>query len=125
MRQFCAPDKATDGRGANVVVDTLGFPALGQTVAACAPEARIGTLGALSGSAPDTGGATQRQLIGKNITIKGLASGSRAMLSAAMNIVAENDLKMVIDKTFAFADAPAAYAHLESYAHLGKVMITV
>jgi NADPH:quinone reductase-like Zn-dependent oxidoreductase len=31
----------------------------------------------------------------------------------------------VIDKTFAFAEAKAAYAHMASQAHFGKVVIRV
>jgi NADPH:quinone reductase-like Zn-dependent oxidoreductase len=34
-------------------------------------------------------------------------------------------LRPVIDKTFPFAEAPAAYRHLESGAHFGKVCIRV
>lgn len=117
--------EATGGRGADVVVDTLGFPALGETVAACAVEARIGTLGALSGSPAASSSASQGAIIGKNLTIKGIASGSRAMLAAALEIVARYGIEMVIDRRFAFADAPAAYRHLESGAHIGKVLIEV
>ena len=115
--------EATGGRGSDVVVDTLGFPALGQTVEACAVEARIGTLGALSGSPQDTASASQGAIIGKNIAIKGIASGSRAMLAQALDVIAEHGIEMAVDAQFAFADAPAAYRHLEGGGHFGKVLI--
>jgi len=115
----------TGGRGADVVVDTLGFPALEETVAATAVNGRIGTLGALSGSPQAQAGATQGALIGKNITIKGLASGSRDMIDAALEVVAKNGIANVIDKEFAFANAPDAYRHLESGSHFGKVLIRI
>ena len=117
--------EATGGRGADVVVDTLGFPALGETVAACAVNARIGTLGALSGSPQAGVGVSQGLLIAKNITIKGIASGSRAMLARAVEVFAASGCQMVVDRTFAFADAPAAFRHLASGAHLGKVAIAI
>ncbi|MFN2098520.1 zinc-dependent alcohol dehydrogenase family protein [Altererythrobacter sp. MF3-039] len=117
--------EATGGRGADVVVDTLGFPALGQTVAATAVNGRIGTLGALSGTPQDTASASQGEIIGKNITIKGIASGSRNMLGQALDVVASNDIEMIIDREFAFGDAPEAYRYLDSGAHMGKVMIRV
>ncbi|QGN54436.1 NAD(P)-dependent alcohol dehydrogenase [Novosphingobium sp. Gsoil 351] len=117
--------EATGGRGADVVVDTLGFPALAETVTACAVEARIGTLGALSGSPAATASASQGAIIGKNLTIKGIASGSRAMLAAALDVVARHKIEMVVDRRFAFAEAPAAYRHLESGAHIGKVLIEI
>lgn len=115
--------EATGGRGADVVVDTLGFAALGETIAACAPNARIGTLGALAGSPQDVAGASQGALIGKNIAIKGIASGSRAMLEAALGVVAERGIAIPVDHEFAFADAPSAFACLDSGGHFGKVVI--
>jgi NADPH:quinone reductase-like Zn-dependent oxidoreductase len=117
--------EATGGRGADVVVDTLGFPALAETVAACAVNARIGTLGALSGTPQAGVSVSQGLLIAKNIAIKGIASGSRAMLSEALDVFAGAGQQMVVDQTFAFADAPAAFAHLASGAHLGKVVVGV
>jgi NADPH:quinone reductase-like Zn-dependent oxidoreductase len=115
--------EATGGRGADVVVDTLGFEALGETVAACAVNARIGTAGALSGTPAAQGGVSQGLMIGKNIAIKGIASGSRDMLAKALDALNAAGKEMVIDRQFAFADAPAAYRHLASAAHLGKIAI--
>jgi NADPH:quinone reductase-like Zn-dependent oxidoreductase len=120
-----AVTEATGGRGADIVVDTLGFPALGQTIAATAVNGRIGTLGALSGAITDPANASQADLIFKNVTIKGIASGSRDMLAAAMEVVAEHGIAMVVDSAFDFNDAPAAYRHLESGAHFGKVMVRI
>lgn len=117
--------EATGGCGADVVVDTLGFPALGETVRATGVNGRIGTLGALSGSPQDTASASQGEIIGKNITIKGIASGSKAMLAAAVDVIARKNIAMLIDRVFSFADAPAAYRHLDSGAHMGKVLIGV
>ena len=117
--------EATDGRAADVVVDTLGFPALGQTVAATGVNGRIGTLGALSGTPQDKASASQGEIIGKNITIKGIASGSRTMLNAAIDVMASEGVAMLIDREFAFDDAVAAYEHLDSGAHMGKVLIRV
>lgn len=117
--------EATGGRGADVVVDTLGFPALSETVAACAVNARIGTVGALAGSPQATVGVSQGLLIAHNITIKGIASGSRAMLAQALAALASKGSEMVVDANFAFDDVPAAFQYLASGAHLGKVAITI
>lgn len=117
--------EATGGRGADVVVDTLGFPALGETVRATGVNGRIGTLGALSGTPQDTASASQGEIIGKNITIKGIASGSRAMLAEALEVIERKGITMLVDRAFPFPDTPAAYTHLDSGAHMGKVMIRV
>jgi NADPH:quinone reductase-like Zn-dependent oxidoreductase len=117
--------EATGGRGADVVVDTLGFDALGETVSACAVNARIGTVGALSGTPQAQAGVSQGLMIARNITLKGIASGSRAMLAATLEVLEKAGAEPVVDATFAFADAQDAYRHLAAGAHLGKVAITI
>jgi NADPH:quinone reductase-like Zn-dependent oxidoreductase len=113
---------ATLGRGADVVVDTLGSPALGQTLAAAAVEGRIAAIGALSGAAAESPGH-QSQMIAKNLTIKGIASGNRAMLAAALDVVERCGIEMVVVHQFAFDEAHAAFVHLASGTHFGKVVI--
>jgi NADPH:quinone reductase-like Zn-dependent oxidoreductase len=113
----------TGGQGADLVVDTLGFPALAETINATAVNGRIGTLGALSGTPQASATGSQGLMIAKNLTIKGIASGSGAMLKAALDVVAQNGIEMLIDREFAFADAPAAFSHLDSGAHMGKILI--
>ncbi len=115
--------EATGGRGADVVVDTLGFAALGETLGACAPNARIGTLGALAGAPQDTASVSQGALIGKNAAIKGIASGSRAMLEAAVRVVADAGIVIPVDREFAFEDAPSAFACLDAGGHFGKIVV--
>ena len=114
--------KITGGRGADVIIDTLGFPSFNQTIMAAAVEARIATIGALS-DGPTGEMPNQGLVIAKNLTIKGIASGSGAMLAAALDVVASAGIVSVIDREFAFDDAAAAFAHLESGAHLGKVLV--
>ena len=114
--------EATGGRGADVVVDTVGFASLDQTIAATAPNGRIALIGALSGpmeALPNLFG-----IIGKNLTLKGITSGSRAMLAEVLVLMERTGFNPVIDKVFSFEEANPAYRHLESGAHLGKVMIT-
>lgn len=115
----------TGGRGADVVVDTIGFGEFTQTLAATAVEGRIGTLGALSGSPADAGDFGQGAILGKNITIKGITSGHVGHVGEALSVLAQNNVETLVDREFAFDDAKAAYAHLESGAHMGKVMIRV
>jgi NADPH:quinone reductase-like Zn-dependent oxidoreductase len=47
------------------------------------------------------------------------------MFEAMNRAIAVNGLKPIIDKVFAFDDAPAAYRHLQSGQHFGKVVIRV
>ena len=117
--------EATGGRGADVVVDTIGFGEFEQTLLATGVEGRIGTIGALSGSPQDTGNFGQGGILGKNITIKGITSGHRGMFEECLKVMAEKGVETLVDQTFFFNNAKAAYAHLESGSHMCKVMIQV
>jgi NADPH:quinone reductase-like Zn-dependent oxidoreductase len=115
---------ATGGAGADIVVETGGFATLTQSIAAAAAGGRIAIIGALAGNAAD-GLPNYGSIIGKNLIIGGIASGSRAMLARLLNAADVNTIVPVIDRSFAFDDAPAAYAHLKSGTHLGKVVIAL
>jgi NADPH:quinone reductase-like Zn-dependent oxidoreductase len=114
--------EATDGAGADIIVETGGQATLNQSIAAAAPNGRIALIGALAGL-PNEGITNFQAIIGKNLTVKGITSGSREMLVNLVSAVELGGLESVIDKVFAFDDAPAAFAYLKTGAHLGKVMI--
>ena len=113
--------QATGGRGVDIVVETGGFATLPRSLACCAPNARIGLLGALGGR-PE-GSMDLSPLIRCNAIIKGITSGSRRMLEDLLRACAANRVKPVIDRTFGFGDAVAAYRYLERGEQLGKVVI--
>lgn len=115
--------EASGGRLADIVVDTIGFGEFANTLAATGPGGRIGTIGALSAAPGTPGDFGQGALLGKNITIKGITSGHRAMIEAALELMARKGITMPIDRAFGFDEARSAYEHLESGAHFGKVMI--
>lgn len=116
--------EATGGGGADIIVETGGQATLGQSLAAAAPNGRIAVIGALAG-VPSQGLANFQAIIGKNLTIKGITSGSRAMLADLIHAVELGGMQPVIDKVYSFDDAPAAYAYLKTGAHMGKIMIRV
>jgi len=114
----------TGQRGADIVVETGGGLTLTQSITAAAPNGRIGLIGSLSGS---FGGDIPNfaSIIGKNLTLQGIAVGSRRMLESLTRAAAISGLTPPIDRVFTFDDAPAAYAYLKAGEHLGKVMITL
>ena len=61
--------------------------------------------------------------ITRNVTIRGIANGSRAMMVDLLRAVEANGIKTEISKTFAFDDAPQAFAYFADAGHVGKVMI--
>jgi len=119
-----ALSELTGGRGADIIVETAGFATLGQSIAAAAPNGRIALIGGLAGQAGETP-PNFFGIIGKNLLLKGITSGSRAMLSDLLDLVAKTGIIPVIDHVFTFDEAPEAYAYLDRGGHLGKIMISV
>jgi NADPH:quinone reductase-like Zn-dependent oxidoreductase len=112
---------ATGGRGVDIVVETVGVTTLSQSIACCAPNARIGLLGALGG--PATAPPNVGPLLLNNVTLKGITSGSRRVLEDLLRASAANGLKPHVDRIFGFAEAAAALKYLEGGGHVGKVLI--
>lgn len=107
--------------GIDIVVETVGLSTLPQSLRCCAPNARVGLLGALGGR-PD-GPTDLTPLLGNNIVLKGITSGSRRMFANLIRAVDSNGVTPRIDRVFDFDDAPAAYAYLAEAKHIGKVVI--
>lgn len=113
----------TGGAGANIVVETGGQGTLSQSIAAAAVNGRIVIIGVTAGA-----GATLNNygtIIGKNLTLRGIANGSRAMLVDYAATVAEHQIQPEIEKIFDFDQAPEAYHFLASADHVGKVLIRI
>lgn len=114
--------RQSGGRGADIVVETGGQHTLPQSINAAALEGRIVLVGVGAGEGPlPNYGA----IIGKNLTIRGIASGSRGMMVRLLRAMQAKGFAPVIDRVFAFDDAVAACEYLKSGSHLGKVMIKV
>ena len=111
----------TGGVGADIVIETGGQDTLGQSIAATAVNGRIVIIGVTPGQQPAV--PDYVSFITRNITIRGIANGSRAMMSDLLGAVAANRITTTVSKTFGFAEAPEAYAYYAAANHVGKVMI--
>jgi NADPH:quinone reductase-like Zn-dependent oxidoreductase len=75
-----------------------------------------------------SGGATELNpglIFARRANVQGISVGSTQMFEAMNRAIEFNALKPVIDKVFAFNDAPAAYRHMAAGAHFGKIVIAV
>jgi NADPH:quinone reductase-like Zn-dependent oxidoreductase len=109
---------ATDGRGVDHVVETGGLDTLPRSLASCAAGADLALVAALG-----TGSLDARALAAP-VTIRRLYVGSRAQFEAMNRAIDHHRLQPIIGRTFPFAEAKAAYAHLEAKQHVGKVVIS-
>ena len=112
--------EATGGRGADHVVDLGGVGTLPRSYQCVAAEGEIKLVGVMT--RPE-GDLSPYPLMFKNATLRGIFVGRRHHFAGLLAAIEQNGIEPVIDKVFAFGDAPAAYAHLASAKHLGKVVI--
>lgn len=114
---------ATGGAGADIIVETGGQAGLNRSIAAAACNGRIVLIAV--GPLPDAPLPNFGGIIGKNLTIKGIAEGSRAMMVRLLRAMDVHGIQPVIDRAFGFDETQAAYAYLASASHVGKVMVRV
>jgi NADPH:quinone reductase-like Zn-dependent oxidoreductase len=81
-----------------------------------------GALGGLSGAATELNPSL---ILARRANIQGISVGSTQMFQAMARAIEINAIKPAIDKVFAFAEAQAAYRHMASGAHFGKIVIRV
>jgi NADPH2:quinone reductase len=119
----------TDGRGAHVVLDSVGGQTLADGVGALAYR---GTLVSVGLAARAGSNIEARSLWEKNNTLRGVFLGGallneyprlRAMIAELIERVAKGELRVHIDRTFALSEAAAAHAYIESRAAFGRVVM--
>ena len=115
--------RLTGGRGADHVVETGGGGTLGRSVQCVAPGGHVALLGVLTGFGPPTDSIFP--LVVRNATLSGIYVGSRADFEAMNRHLKVGGIRPVIDRAFAFDQAPAAFEYLERGEHFGKVVVTL
>ena len=110
--------EATDGRGVDITVEVGGAGTLPKTIAATRIAGTIPLIGVLSGGQIDPS-----QFMRKSIRMQGIYVGSQRMFRDMLKAIEAAKLRPVIDRTIAFADAPAAYHAMAGAGHFGKIVI--
>jgi NADPH:quinone reductase-like Zn-dependent oxidoreductase len=109
----------TGGAGVDVVVEVGGPGTLDRSLKAVKTGGHVALIGVLAG-----GGTFNPLLVlMKAVRLQGVFVGSRAMFEAMTALLTAKQIRPVIDRVFPLADAPAAFRHLESGSHFGKVVI--
>ena len=114
--------EATDGRGASHILEVGGPQTYDRSIRSVAVGGTIVQIGVLTGfdHAPHL-----RRLTWQNANIMGVTVGSAEHLAAVTTFLAEHAIAPVVDRIFAYDEAPQALEHLRSGAHFGKVVISV
>ncbi len=114
--------KITEGEGADNIVELGGSNTLRQSLWAAKPGGLICLIGVLSGARADL----LIPLIGsRNVTLQGISVGPRESLEDLIKALSASCIKPVIDTVFPIEETQAAFAHLASGKHFGKVCISL
>jgi NADPH:quinone reductase-like Zn-dependent oxidoreductase len=112
----------TGGVGVDHVVEVGGAATLTRSFGALRVGGSVTLIGGVSGGATELNPGL---IFSRRANVQGISVGSTQMFEAVNRAVAVSAIKPVIDKVFAFADAPEAYRHMASGAHFGKIVIRV
>jgi NADPH2:quinone reductase len=124
-----AVQKLTDGRGVDLVVDSVGGKVLEGSIRSLAYRGRVISMGRAgrSDEKPDPGYLSQN-----NRSLTGLSFGLemardtervRAMIGRHLEDVAGGSLRVVVDHTYPLSEAAAAHAYIESRKAFGRVLL--
>jgi NADPH:quinone reductase-like Zn-dependent oxidoreductase len=112
----------TGGRGVDHVVEVGGAGTLARSFGAIRIGGKISMIGGLSGAATELNPGL---ILGRRANVQGISVGSTEMFEAMNAAVAANAIKPVIDRVFGFDETQAAYRHMASGAHFGKIVIRI
>jgi NADPH:quinone reductase len=120
----------TDGRGADLVLDSIGGQNLVDSIGALAYRGTLVSVG-VAGRAGSS--VEARDLWAQNTTLRGVFLGGamiaeyprvHAMIAELLDRVARGELRVEIDRTFPLAEAAGAHAYIESRQAFGRVVMT-
>ena len=117
-----AVKEATGGRGADVVVETVGEATWERTLAAASQEGRVVVCGATSGHSPP---ARLYRLWWKQLVVYGSTMGMPNDFEAAYDLIRADRARVHVDSVFPLAEAAQAHERLESGAQFGKVVLRI
>ncbi len=110
----------TGGRGVDHVLENSGANTLARSLGAVRVGGAVHLIGVLAPGQIDPDLIRARRAV-----VRGVAVGSRDDFEAMNRAIAWHGLRPVLDRVFPFAEAQAAYRHLASQKHVGKVVVSL
>jgi NADPH:quinone reductase-like Zn-dependent oxidoreductase len=112
----------TGRAGADVVFEHVGPATWDESVRSAAYQGRLVTCGGTTGASAPT---HLPFLFGKRLEIHGITLGSKQALARVLTLVAEGQLRPVLDRVLPLADCRRGHELLESGAVFGKLVLRV
>jgi NADPH2:quinone reductase len=123
---------AQDAGGVDVALDMVGAAYFAATLQALNVGGRIVYIAALGGGTLEVPvwQLMRKRALLTGSTLRPRSADEKARLAAEIERVVwpwieQGKVRAIVDRTFPLAQAAAAHAHLESGAHVGKVVLTV
>jgi len=121
--------ETTDGRGADVIVDSVGGSTLQKSLQCLAYRGRCVTFGDAGREVPttldiSTMRAGNQTLVGYFLGAElFLGDRAHAMIARHLDDIAAGRLRVVVDRTFRLEEAGEAHAYIESRRAFGRVLL--
>ena len=123
---------ATDGQGADLILDMVGGDYTPRNYAAARVDGRIVQIAFLHGPKVelDLRPLMMKRLTHTGSTLRPRSPAEKAVIAAALHekvwpLLEAGRCKPVIDSVFALEDVAKAHARMESSAHVGKIVLTM
>ncbi len=122
---------ATEGAGADVVLDNMGAKYLARNVAVLATGGRLVVIGMQGGTRAelDLGVLLRKRAAVIATSLRARPLGEKATIVAAVRehvwpLIEAGEVRPVVMSRHPLADAAAAHRELEASAHIGKILLT-
>lgn len=111
---------ATQGRGADFIMEVGGGGTIQESMKAIKIGGHIAIIGVVAGAGDPFNPAA---LIGNSAKLQGLSVGSRDMFEAMGRMIDLKKISPVVDKVFPFTEAKAAFSAMAAGEHFGKIVL--
>lgn len=111
---------ATNGRGADFIMEVGGGGTIQESMKAIKIGGHIAIIGVVAGAGDPFNPAA---LIGNSAKLQGLSVGSRDMFEAMGRMIDLKKIFPVVDKVFPFTEAKAAFSAMAAGEHFGKIVL--
>jgi len=123
---------ATEGRGADVVLDVMGAKYLARNLDVLAPNGRIAVIGLQGGATAelDLGRLMSKRAALLATTLRARPAAEKAAIIASVRehvwpLLAAGTVRPVVHARLPLADAAEAHRTMEASTHVGKLVLTV
>ena len=123
---------ATDGHGADVILDNIGAKYLARNVGVLAVNGRLIVIGLQGGRSGEInlGAMLAKRCALVATTLRARPAAEKAAIVAAVRehvwpLIEDGRVRPIVHATYPLADAPEAHREMEASSHIGKLLLEV